>query len=81
VDEGQGQSSSSQSEVKMGKQQTDASFGHFAHFIYSVTVRLKHVANSIEEFKSRAATPMHQETIQLLMVWYSPTNQRNWCCS
>lgn len=35
MDEGQGQSSSGQNEVKKGEQQTDASFGHFAHFVYT----------------------------------------------
>ena len=35
MDEGQGQSSSGQSEVKRGEQQTDTSFGHFAHFVYT----------------------------------------------
>jgi hypothetical protein len=35
MDEGQGQSSSEQNEVKKGEQQTDTSFGNFAHFVYT----------------------------------------------
>jgi hypothetical protein len=35
MDEGQGQPSSGQSEVKKGEQQTNANFGDFTHFVYS----------------------------------------------
>jgi hypothetical protein len=52
MDEGQGQSSSEQNEVKKGEQQTDTSFGNFAHFVYTNEGKIESASIAMDRLNS-----------------------------